>query len=196
MMVIGLTGGIGSGKSTVLELFKKQGAAVYSADLEAKKIMQVSTKVRSEISELLGDKSYINDTLNRQYIADVVFNDPKKLEGLNAIVHPEVQRHFKSFLEIQNSPYVVYESALLLGSSHQHFCDKIILVIASVDLRIKRLLRRGTLTLQQIQARMNNQLTDAEQIPKADYVIHNDDLKNVEREVLQLHQLFLESIKH
>ncbi|MDG1503424.1 MAG: dephospho-CoA kinase, partial [Flavicella sp.] len=139
MRVIGLTGGIGSGKSTVLYMFQDLGAAVYMTDRVAKSILETSEKVRAEIISLLGDSAYTKTLPNRKFIADTVFCNPSKLKALNAIVHPEVAKDFKVFLQRQNAPYVIYESALLFETGGKKYCDEVVLVTAPTAVKIERI---------------------------------------------------------
>ena len=113
MMIVGLTGGIGSGKSTVAKMFMELGVPVYDSDAEAKKLMATSPEVKSKIIELLGNEAYSNDVLNRSYIANKVFKDPILLEKLNGIVHPAVREHFLKWVKRKETPYVIQETALI-----------------------------------------------------------------------------------
>ena len=136
MIVVGLTGGIGSGKSTVGKFLKDLGVSVYNSDYQAKKLMESSKKIRTEIQALFGEEAYTDKKLNRAYIAKLVFEDKKLLEKLNNIVHPAVRKHFIKWVKKQNSPYVVQETALLFENKSMDFYDKIVLVMAPVELRI------------------------------------------------------------
>ncbi|WP_139959139.1 dephospho-CoA kinase [Flavicella sediminum] len=190
-MVVGLTGGIGSGKTTVLKMFHALGAETYIADVEAKKIMNTSAEVKQQIAKLFGVKSYLDGTLNRAYIAEIVFKNPEKLQALNAIVHPAVRKDFNVFVENSKSAYVVYESAILFESDNFQFCDVIVVVVAPLDLRIERVLQRETTSKAQIEARIKNQLPDEVKIAKADFVLENTTLDKLQADVLELHQQFL-----
>jgi len=190
-MVVGLTGGIGSGKTTVLEMFKELGASVYVADIEAKKLMSTSIELKDKITELLGEEAYLDGLLNRAYIAKIVFKDPKILEALNSIVHPAVQNNFLEYSKTAKGPYVIYESALLFESKKNNLCDEIVLVIAPTEIRIQRVLKRDKTTIKQIEERISNQMSDASKIAKAKHIISNTSLIKTKEEVLRLHQLFL-----
>ena len=131
MMVVGLTGGIGSGKSTVGKLFKELGMPVYDSDKEAKKLMRSSKKIRKAIKALLGDEAYKDKKLNKGYIAKKIFDDKSLLLKLNSIVHPKVRTHFSKWVEKQQSKYVIQETAIIFENSMQGFYDKIILVTAT-----------------------------------------------------------------
>ena len=190
-MVVGLTGGIGSGKSTVLEMFRELGVPVFIADVEAKKLMHTSIVLKKEICALLGDESYKNNTLNRAYIADIVFNNPEKLKELNAIVHPKVHQVFQDFLKEQTASYTIYESAILFENKKASLCDKTVLVVAPIEIRVERVLKRDNSTSEQVYARINNQLPDEDKIVLSDFIIHNIDIFDTKKEVLKLHNELL-----
>jgi len=191
MKIIGLTGGIGSGKSTVLELFKKLGVPVYISDVEAKKIMHTSKDVIEKVIDLFGNNAYVDSFLNSVFIADIVFNNKEKLKLLNAIVHPAVHKDFQDFVSKQNAPYLVYESAVLFENKNEKICTLIVLVIAPEAVRIERVLKRETTTIAQVKSRINNQLSDDEKISKSDFVISNIEFEETKNEVLRIHQLLL-----
>ena len=191
-MIVGLTGGIGSGKSTVARLFSELGIPVYEADRMAKHLMQSSKKVRHAVVELIGKEAYNAKKLNRSFIAKKVFNDPELLENLNNIVHPAVKGHFLKWTKKQDAPYVIQENAIIFENGSQDFYDKIILVTAPIELRITRLLARDKTSKENILARMNNQWSDTEKIPLADYVIENINLEKTKAMVEELHLLMLQ----
>ncbi|HSD07056.1 dephospho-CoA kinase [Flavobacterium sp.] len=171
--IIGLTGGIGSGKTTVANEFASRGIPVYITDLEAKKLMQ-SDYVLKEIRNEFGDTVFDNDVLVKEKLSEIVFNDPEKLARLNNIVHPEVKRHFKQWLsEHENEPFVIYESAILFESGSYKDCDFIINVTAPIELRIERVITRDKTTREKVLDRMKNQWNDAEKSAKSDFVIEN-----------------------
>ncbi|MGY5353291.1 dephospho-CoA kinase [Wenyingzhuangia sp. IMCC45467] len=193
-MVVGITGGIGSGKSTVLELFKSLGVPIYQADVEAKNIMIHSHEVKTSIIHLLGEKSYQNNELNRTYIAQKVFNNKELLQQLNAIVHPAVHKHFKDFVAEQTAPYLVYENAILYENKSEHFCDKVVVIAADLEDRISRVMKRDKVDREAVLARMDNQWSQEEKIKKADYVIHNNNLNKLEHDVQELHHQLLKIV--
>ncbi|MFH6604184.1 dephospho-CoA kinase [Maribacter algicola] len=193
-MIVGLTGGIGSGKSTVAEQFEALGIPVYESDRMAKKLMKSSKKLRRAIIEIIGQKAYDDKKLNTAYIAQKVFNDPELLAKLNAIVHPAVRRHFLKWREKQHSPYVIQENAIIFETGSQDFYDKIVLVTAPLDLRISRVLSRDNISKEDLLARINNQLNDSEKISLADYVIENIDLNKTKDKTEEIHRLLLEYI--
>jgi len=191
MKIVGLTGGIGSGKSTVANFFKELNVPVYIADEEAKKLMNSSKILIRKIKNIFGEQSYKNNELNRPFIASKIFNDKSLLEQLNKIVHPKVGKHFKKWLAKQDSPYVIKEAAILFENDSYKNYDFIILVIADIDARIKRLLTRDNTSEQKIKAIMNNQWDDAERIKLSDFIIRNNELKNTEKQVLTIHKKIL-----
>lgn len=190
-MIVGLTGGIGSGKTTVLKMFQSFGVPVYQADLEAKKLMNNSDEVKSKIIDLLGEESYRNNELNRTYIANRVFNDKDLLQKLNRIVHPAVHTHFKEFVAQQTELYLVYENAILFENKSEELCDKVIVVAADLDTRIDRVMKRDQVDREAVLARMNNQWSQEDKIKKADYVIINNNLNDLKEDVEKLHQQLL-----
>ena len=172
-MIVGLTGGIGSGKSTVGKLLEELGVPVYNSDTEAKQLMNRSKVLRRKIVQLLGEASYVNDQLNRPYIAKKVFNDKLLLGKLNNIVHPAVRKHFLRWAKKKGQPYVVQETALLFENRMEEFYDKIVLVTAPRNVRIERIIARDGSTRQEVLDRMDNQLGDSVKIPLSDYVLEN-----------------------
>lgn len=190
-MIVGLTGGIGSGKSTIGKLLCDLGVPVYNSDREAKRLMNTSKVLRRKIIQLLGAESYTDGMLNRTFVAEKVFNDKTLLHKLNGIVHPAVRKHFLRWSKKQNYPYVVQETALLFENQMQDFYDKIILVTAPKDVRIERIVRRDGSSRQQVLERMENQLDDAKKIPFADYCVENIDLQETEAKVKELNMVLL-----
>ena len=177
--IIGLTGGIGSGKSTVANYIASKGIPVYIADDEAKKIMEDAT-VKQRIQKLFSE-SVLNDngTLNRKKIAELVFGFPHKLKELNAIVHPEVQLHFKNWIkEHENFPYIIKEVAILFETGGNKQCDKVILITAPEELRIERAMKRDNLTKKDILVRIKNQISDSKKKELSDFVVENINLNN------------------
>jgi len=177
--IIGLTGGIGSGKSTVAEYIASKGIPVYIADEEAKKIMEQPIIIQ-KIQDLFNE-SVLTDAanLNRKKIAELVFNAPEKLQQLNAIVHPEVKIHFQNWLkEHQNHPFVIKEVAILFETGGNKECDKVIVITAPEEVRIERAMQRDNVTKASILSRIKNQLPESEKILNSDFIIQNIDLKN------------------
>lgn len=193
-MIVGLTGGIGSGKTTVANFFSALGIPVYIADVEAKKLMKISPSIRVEIIQLLGKNAYIKNVPNRTYIADKVFKDASLLEGLNAIIHPRVATHFENWYEQQKSPYVIKEAAILFENGGYKHCDFMILVTAPLKLRIERIKKRDKSSEEEIQNRMDAQWNDAKKNALSDVCIENTFLDETKEKVLRIHNHLLHRI--
>lgn len=193
MKVVGLTGGIGSGKTTVAKFFAELGVPVYIADDEAKKLMNHSAEIKEEVIGLFGAEAYKNGILDRKFVAERVFGSPEKLKALNAIVHPAVARHFDEWKEKQDSRYVIYEAAILFEQGGHKKCDFTILVTADHDTKIKRLQERDQSNISEINARMNNQWPDEKKIALADFVIENGELSNTRNKVQKIHRTLLKT---
>jgi len=187
MKIVGLTGGIGSGKTTVAKLFKELGVPVYNSDLRAKKLMKNSREIRTAVIDLLGKDSYVLERLNKKYIADKVFSNKELLQKLNAIVHPAVRNDFLRWVKSKKTPYVIQEAAILFENSSYSNFDKIILVKAPKKVRLERILERDKGSKEEILARMENQWDDSEKIPLSDYIIENIDLDQTKLQVEQIH---------
>jgi dephospho-CoA kinase len=173
--IIGLTGGIGSGKTTIANHFRSLGIPVYIADDEARKIMQ-TPEVIDAIKEAFGETLFEGAILKRDKLAEIVFNDSEKLQQLNAIVHPAVKRHFKQWLlEHKHLPIIIYEAAILFESGNYKDFDSIISVTAPLESRIQRVIERDKTTRDQVLGRINSQWTDEQRVSKSDYVIENID---------------------
>lgn len=186
MKIIGLTGGIGSGKSTVLEMFKEMGFETYIADIEAKKIMNTNEELVSQIKALFGENAYEENELNRKYIATQVFENKEKLAQLNALVHPKVKEHFQNFVKNSKADCLVYESAILFESKSYKNCDYIINVTANFDDKIERIKKRDNISEKEILNRMNNQISDEERNKRSDFVIVNNTLNQTKNQVKTL----------
>jgi len=187
MITVGLTGGIGSGKTTVAKMFLTLGIPVYIADDEAKKLMQTSKVIKRKLIALFGENAYVENKLNRPFLADIIFNDKSYLEKMNAIVHPRVSRHFSKWLLKQTSPYVIKEVAILFENGGYKACDAVITVTAPKKLRIKRLLSRDNTTTKKIEAIMSNQWTDEDKVKLSDFAIENIDMETTEKQVQDVH---------
>ncbi|MCF7561680.1 dephospho-CoA kinase [Sabulilitoribacter multivorans] len=192
MIIVGLTGGIGSGKTTVAKEFNLLGIPVYIADEEAKKLMNRSKIIKRKLIQLFGEKAYINEELNRPYLANIIFNDKSYLEKMNAIVHPKVAKHFQKWVQKQDAPYVIKEVAILFENGGDKACDFIITVVADKALRIKRLLKRDDTTKEKIEAIMKNQWSDEQKINKSDFVINNNTFETTKLQVLRVHNDILQ----
>jgi dephospho-CoA kinase len=188
MKIVGLTGGIGSGKTTVAKLFSELGVPIYIADVEAKKLMNRSKVIRRKLIALFGEKAYTNEGLNRPYIASKIFNNKELLEQMNAIVHPKVGAHFKRWLKKQNGAYVIKEAAIIFEEGMQSQYDCIVLVTADLEERINRVLQRDNTSREKVLAIVDNQLSDEEKIKKSDFVIVNNSIKDTKVQVLKIHK--------
>ena len=195
MKIVGLTGGIGSGKTTVASMFNDLGIPVYIADEEAKKLMVSSKVIKRKLIGLFGENAYKKDQLNKPFIAEAIFNNKSLLEKMNAIVHPKVANHFKRWMQKQNAPYVIKEAAILFENGGYKQCDFMITVTASKELKIKRLLKRDDTTLEKIEAIMNNQWSDEEKVKCSHYVIVNSELNDTRQQVAKLHQKIINNLQ-
>lgn len=189
MKTIGLTGGIGSGKTTVARMFAEYGIPVYIADEEAKNLMHTSSIIRNELQALIGKKVYKNGKLDRAYMAERIFNDKVLLEKVNQIVHPRVEEHFQEWKKKHPAPYCIKEAAILFENDGYKRCDKTILVIADKEERIRRVMNRDQVNREKVLERMQNQWADAKKIPLADYIIKNNALNQTKEEVKNLHSM-------
>jgi len=190
---IGITGGIGSGKSTAAAVFEVLGIPVYYADSRAKWLMVNDKELVAAIKKLFGTKAYLNDGLNRAYIAEIAFNNPDKLQKLNALVHPAVKQDYERWHNQQkNVSYTLKEAALLFESGSATELDAIIEVFAPQKIRIDRVRKRDGLTRKQVLSRIRSQMPEREKRKLADYVIVNDGKKGLIDQVLALHRVIVE----
>ncbi len=184
--IIGLTGGIGSGKTTIANLFAARGIPVYIADDEARKITDLP-EIQSAIKDVFGNQVFGNNILIREKLAQIVFNDPRKLKQLNAIIHPAVKAHFDHWLEQHlNSPYVIKEAAILFESGSYKDCDFIITVLAPLEIRIDRVVKRDKVSREQVLNRIDNQWSDRERIEKSNYLIENTNIQKSEEQIEEI----------
>lgn len=192
MIKAGITGGIGSGKTTCCKLFEKKDVPVYYADDRAKALYVENKHVKQQVLELLGDEAYINNRLNRSFIAQKVFDDKKLLKQLNAIIHPAVGSDYKKWLlNHQSAPYTIKEAAVMIESGSYKELDFLIVVTAPEEQRLQRVIARDGSDHEQIKARMKNQMSDAERRKFADFVIENTTLKKLERQVNEIHEVLI-----
>lgn len=186
---IGITGGIGSGKTTVTDVFKHLGIPVYLADDRAKWLMNNDQKLVKKITTLFGKQAYQGGALNRKHIAQQVFQNKALITQLNTITHPAVFRDFDLWVSKQQSPYVIKEAALLFESGSYLDLDAIITVDAPLDLRIDRTIKRDQVTEKDVMARIKNQMPDEVKRNAADYLIINDGATPLLPQILLLHQI-------
>tara|TARA_B100000575_G_C22954992_1_gene552132 strand:- start:214 stop:792 length:579 start_codon:yes stop_codon:yes gene_type:complete len=188
MKIIGLTGGIGSGKSKILNEFKSFGISCYEADKVAKKLMINDQDLSNKIRTMFGIDVYHGNELDRNKLANLIFNDDKKLAALNAIVHPKVALDFKLFISKQTVPYIIKESAILIESGAYKNCNLTILVIAPKPERLKRVMKRDGLTDKEVLDRMSSQWEDEKKIQFADFVIENNDWRETKLQIKKIYR--------
>ncbi len=192
---VAITGGMGSGKTTVVNYFIELGIPAYVADDRAKQLMQTNKELIASIKFHFGDDAYNKDhSLNKDYLADKVFCDSDQLKKLNQLVHPAVRKDFKEWLNKQNSAYVIYESALIFEHDQQDSFDYIILVTAPEHLRIKRIQKRNNWTVKQIQNRMKKQMDDNLKRDHVNYIIENVEKELIKNEVFIINKKILKII--
>ncbi|WP_068597564.1 dephospho-CoA kinase [Vaginella massiliensis] len=188
-IIIGITGGIGSGKSTVAKLFEQKGIPVYYADDRAKALMNENIEVIDQLKTEFGEDVYKNGRLDRAYLASMTFSNPEKLIKLNAIVHPAVFRDNEEWTKAQHSPIVMKEAAIMIESGSYRLLDELIVVSANEAVRIQRVLERDNTSREAVEARINNQLSEEERLKYADYIIENNlGLTELAQEVERVYQ--------
>ena len=187
MIKVGLTGGIGSGKTTVAKIFKQLGVPIYFSDDRAKNLMLNNQFLRESMISLFGDKVIIGGFLNRSYIASKVFSNPKELIKLNALVHPFVQRDFDVWSASQTSNYVLKEAAIILETGGDKLLDKIVLIESPKYLKVTRIISRDGMTEEEVFKRMSKQWSDSQKRINADYIIKNDEKNFLIFQILKLH---------
>ncbi len=194
MIKIGITGGIGSGKSTASRLFELLGIPVYYSDTVAKELMDNDSTVKNKIIDVFGADTILkNNLIDRKIIAGIVFNDKDKLQQLNAIIHPAVAKHFDNWLLKQtNAPYILKETAILFESGAYKLVDKIIVVTTPKELRIDRIMLRDRVNRQEVEQRMKNQMNGEELLKLADFIIVNDETQSMIKQVLTIHKNIIE----
>lgn len=191
MIQVGITGGIGSGKSTVCSIFERLGVPVYYADLRAKQLMEDDKKLICDIKSNFGVEAYSTDgTLNRVYLSSLVFKNEDKLLLLNSLVHPVVQKDYESWISIldaKNYPYSLKEAALLVETGSYKMLDKLIVVSAPLEDRISRVMARDNVSREQVINRINAQLPEAKKVKLAHFVIYNDKIMELMPQVTKIH---------
>lgn len=192
--LVGLTGGIGSGKTTVANFFKELGIPVYIADAEAKALMNRSKVIKRKLIALFGENAYQDGKLNREYLSQKIFNDKDLLQKMNAIVHPKVASHFKRWVKKQDAPYVISEAAILFENGSYNKYDYIITVTAPEQVRLKRVMSRDNSSEKKVKSVMDNQWKDAEKIKLSDFVIQNVNLEEAKAQVQQIHKKLLQLV--
>ena len=192
MKVIGLTGGIGSGKSSVLEIFKKIGISTYNADESAKKLISSDKKIIYSIKQLFGEDIYVENELNSKLVSKVVFNDKEKLKSLNSIIHPAVAIDFDNFcFKHRDESYIVKEAAIIFETKTENLFNKIIYVKAPKEIRIDRVMQRDNLSRDDVLNRMQNQINETSIIDKCDFIIDNINFSELEEKVIEIHNTLI-----
>lgn len=187
-MKLGITGGIGSGKTSVCKVFSILGIPVFSADSEAQKIMNSNRNIREELNRIAGRDIYPDNCLDRMALAALIFKNPGLLRQVNSLVHPVVFDHFLKWTGEQNAPYVIMEAAILFESGGANLVDRIATVVAPVEERIDRVIRGNKLSREQVLDRIRNQMDDDARIMKSDYVINNSENEMIIPVILQIHE--------
>lgn len=196
MFKVGITGGIGSGKTLVCSILKTLGVPVYSADIEARRLMNTDQKLKGGIVKLFGDKAYNKDGLDTFYLAGSVFGDSIRLARLNELVHPAVRKDFKRWSTLfTGAPYVVEEAAILFESGAVLEMDLSVLVFAPEELRIGRVMERDQVEREAVIKRMNHQMSEEDKLKIADHVIYNDEVQMLLPQVIELHNKIVKSIE-
>jgi len=195
MKNIGLTGGIGSGKSTISKIFISKGIPVYDSDSKAKFLMNSSIELKNNIIKKFGNESYKNNKLNRKYLANIVFNDKLKMIKINSLVHPYVYKDYNDWKRGIFSKYVIFESALIFETGSYKNNDFNILVVSDIDKRIKRIKNRDKLSKKDIIKRIHNQWSDDKKISLCDYIIKNNSLTKTKEKVIKMIEYLDEKFK-
>jgi len=188
MLKVGLTGGIGSGKTTVSKLFALLGVPVYNADDAAKRLMQEDESLRNSIIDTFGAETYPDGRLDRAYLAGQVFNDPVKLAQLNALVHPATIADAAGWMRAQTAPYTVKEAALLFESGSDKALDLVIGVDTPEELRIRRVMERDHTTAEEVRKRLDKQMPEHEKLHRCNFILHNDEKQMLIPQVIALHE--------
>ena len=194
MIKVAITGGIGTGKTTISNMFSDKGVPAFNSDEIAKEIMNTNSLLKNEIVTAFGDKVYDKNRLNKEYLSDAIFNNETLLKKINAIVHPYVADEFNSWIEEQDSKYIIYESAIIFENQVEDFFYKIICVTASEEDVISRVMKRNNFSVDKIKSIINKQLPNDAKIQKSDYVIENINISKLSDKVLEIHNDIMGSI--
>jgi len=184
---LGVTGGIGSGKTSVCRVFDALGVPVFSADREAREIMENDNGIIRRINSIAGKNLYINGGLDRMELAAIIFNDNILLEKVNSLIHPVIFDHFRKWVLEQTAPYVIMEAAILFESGASKFVDKVATVVAPIEQRVERVVQRNKLSREQVMERMRNQMDDEARIKLSDYIIYNSENDMIIPSILNIH---------
>ncbi len=191
MLKIGLTGGIGSGKSTVARIFEVLDIPVYYSDTAARRLMNEDPVLKQQIIDHFGPDSYRNGMLDRQYLSRQVFNDKQKLSLLNSLVHPATIQDGNRWMQAQTGPYAIKEAALIFESGADQYLDHVIGVYAPEELRIERTMKRDSISREEVLDRMKHQMEEEAKMKLCDFVVYNDEQQALLPQVLNLHQEFI-----
>jgi len=194
ILKLGVTGGIGSGKTSVCRVFSVLGIPVFSADNEAREVMDIDTSIMLRINTITGKNLYSSGSLDRSELAKLIFNNSRLLEKVNSLVHPVVFSRFREWVKRQDAPYVIMEAAILFESGADKIVDRIMTVVAPVEQRIERVIRRNMLTSDQVMERMRNQLDDEIRIQRSDYVVRNSENDMIIPVILKIHGELLQQV--
>jgi dephospho-CoA kinase len=192
---LGITGGIGSGKTCVCKVFNILGIPVFSADPVATEILDTDSRIKEGINAIAGVDLYKSGDLDRTQLASLIFNDKSMLVRVNSLVHPVVFDHFRNWMVEQEAPYVIMEAAILFESGASKLVDRIATVVAPIEERVQRVMNRNTLTREQVLERTRNQMDDSERVRLSDYVIHNSENDMIIPSILNIHEDLLNFIK-
>ncbi|NBX28790.1 MAG: dephospho-CoA kinase [Chitinophagia bacterium] len=191
MLKVAITGGIGSGKSLVCQVFKTLGIPIFNADAVSNQLVEHDTGLKASIIKLFGKEAYINNNYNRKYIAHIVFSQAEKLKALNELIHPKAIEAAKQWFEKQQTPYAIKEAAILFESKAEQDIDIIIGVTAPEQIRIERVMQRIGCSKDEVIKRMQQQMPEDEKMKKCNYIIHNDNVTALIPQVLQIHEKLL-----
>lgn len=188
---LGVTGGIGSGKSTVCKTFSVLGIPVFSADNEARKIMDTDESLKAKLTEITGEEIYVSGKLDRTKMASIIFNNAGILSKVNELVHPLVLRNFERWCNEQSSAYVIFEVAILFESGAEKHVDRVLAVVAPLEERVQRVVDRNNMSRRQVLERVDKQAGEDELVSRSDYVINNTDDRMILPEILKIHDQIL-----
>ncbi|RKD89746.1 dephospho-CoA kinase [Mangrovibacterium diazotrophicum] len=191
MIKVGITGGIGSGKSTICHFFRTLGIPVFEADTEAKKLINSSEAIKNQLIAEFGSDIYLpNQLIDRKKLAGLIFNSPTLLEKVNRIIHPEVRIYFNKWVELQKSPYIIHEAAIMFESGFYQMMDYTILVTAPEAERIARVMKRENSTEESVKARIEKQWTDEQKMELASFIVKNDNKELIVPKLIELDKRF------
>lgn len=193
MLVVGLTGGIGSGKTTIARFFQLLGVSVYYADDRARMLVNKNSILKEKIIEAFGSEAYLNHEYNRAYIGKLVFENKQKLVILNSIIHPAVAKDFDDWKATQKGNYIIKEAAILFESGTYKSCDRIITVTAPLEEKISRVVNRDGITYQEVLNRINKQMSDEQKIARSNYVLNNDNHHLLIPQIISIHEDIISS---